>query len=234
MNTIGRMMNRLIKLSLPKPEAGIHECEWTIEAKDEAEAIVKFSGYLVQLKRQFTHQPLPIRKSTDASEVTREFVRRLTLITEPVAFIVTLHLFIEHCLNQMLVRFCPNRDLTKYTFYKKLEIVYSMNRIPENLFKNLCKLNGLRNKVAHDPDCDLTQMDLEYLDCPPDVDLSQLKPSYAANAEHNHIFNILTGIMFVTYVALQNHCMKEFGFGQQWKITEVPPVAADESDRCTV
>ena len=231
------MSDRHFKLSFPKPKAGIHECSWIIEAKDEAEAMTKFSNYLIDLKKQYSPQPLPIGKSTNPgkAQVVHEFMRRISQVSDPVALIVTLHMFVEHALNQILFKFCPNRDLTKYNFYKKLEIVYCINKIPKNMFHNLSKLNELRNKVAHDPDYDLTKMDLNYQDCPTDFDLSQYKPSYAANSAHNHIFNVLNIVAFVNYKLLHDHCLNDLGFRLQ-KVDgeQLLPVAAAKSDGCTV
>ena len=206
------MSNRQFGFKLPKPEAGIVECHIIVEAADEADAVLKMTDYLVELKKQFTPQPLPVGDSNDPKKVFQEFLRRLSRITEPVAYIVTLHVLVEHWLNQILLKFCPNRDLTDYMFFKKLEITCAIGKIPPNLFHNLQKLNKLRNEVAHDLDYDLTKMDLNYLDSLPDFELSQYKPSYAPNAEQNHIFNVLTGVMSVTYFQLQDHCIKELGF----------------------
>lgn len=219
------MDHKRFSLSFPKPEKGIHECSWIIEAQNEAEAVQKLADYLVELKRTFTHQPMLVEASRDLEKATHEMMRRLAQVTEPVAFIVTLHVFVEYFLDQILLKFCPKRDLTRYDFFKKLEIVYCMEKIPKSLFLNLCKLNDLRKAVAHDLDYDLTKMDLNYLDCPPDLQLSQYKPSYAANAAHNHIFNVLGILMTVTYGLLHDHCMAELGFKQKFVLCPVPPVA---------
>jgi hypothetical protein len=214
-DTFVNMTKKHYKVSLPKPEAGILECGWTIEATDEDDFIAKFSSYLIELKRQYSRPPLPIGKSNHPGEVGKELFHRLTQITEPIAFIVTLHCFVEHWLDQILLKFCPNRDLTEYRFYQKLEIVYVINKIPANLFQNLLKLNKLRNAVAHQPDCDLTKMDLGYLDCHPLFQTSQYKPSYAPDAKEHHIFNALNAVMAVTYFALHKHCMEELGFNAE-------------------
>jgi len=84
--------------------------------------------------------------------------------------------------------------------------------MPKELFHNLCKLNELRNHVSHNPNSDLTKMDLNYLGCPKDFDLRQYRPSYSPDAEHDHIFNVLTGVMRVTYFELHNHCLTQLGF----------------------
>jgi len=211
-DTVVNMTKKHYKVLLAKPEAGILECSWTIEAADEDEFIAKFSSYLIELKRQYSRPPLPIGKSSHPGEVGKELFHRLTQITEPIAFIVTLHCFVEHWLDQILLKCCPNRDLTEYRFYQKLEIVYGMDKIPANLFQNLLKLAKLRNTVAHQPDYDLTKMDLGYLDCHPLFQTSQYKPSYAPDAKQHHIFNALNAVMAVTYFSLHKHCMEELGF----------------------
>ena len=74
------------------PKAGILECSWRIEGSDKAEAIQKFVEHLIRLKRQFSHAPLSIADSDDPAIIGRELFRRLFQITEPIAYVLTLHL----------------------------------------------------------------------------------------------------------------------------------------------
>lgn len=214
------MTKKNYKLSFPEPKFGILECLWTVQAANESEAMQKFWEHLIRLKRQFSDPPQPIAQSNDPAVVGNEFFRRLVQITDPISFVVTLHLFAEHWLNCILQKFCPNRDLTRYDFFKKLEIVYCIEKIPKNLFHNLCKLNDLRVAVSHKPNYDLTKMDLNYLDCPEGFNLREYQPSYAPDAEQHHIFNVLGGVMRVTYFELHNHCVNQLGFkGEKLKDT---------------
>jgi hypothetical protein len=156
--------------------------------------------------------PKPIGKSTDPFIISNEFHRRTSGITDPVTFIVTNHLFTEHWLNRILEKFCPRRDLTRYDYFKKLEIIYCIEKISHDQFHNLCKLNDLRVAVAHKIDYDLTKMDLDYRGCHPTLSLSKSKPSYEPNSGNNYILYILGIVWSVTYAPLHNHCIINLGF----------------------
>lgn len=183
----------------------------SIKAKDAEDAMHKLLDYLVELKRDFTVERLPLQACRDPGIVARELIRRLRQITDPVAFIVTLHVFCEYWINWILQTCFPARDLTRWDFYKKLQVVYITDKIPKQLFENLSRLNDLRTQVAHNPDYDLTKMDLNY-HCPDrQFALIGFKPSYAPTAKQHHVFNVLNGVMCVTYLLLHNHCVDKLG-----------------------
>jgi hypothetical protein len=136
----------------------------------------------------------------------------LRAIHEPVALIVTLHLFTEQWLNLILGKFCPHFDLTRYTYRRKLEIAFAIAKLNQDLFWNLGKLNSLRNKIAHDLAFDLTTMDLDYRGCAEHFELSGFKPTLDPKAEGNHILNVLGLVAEVTFMKLHNYCMRELAF----------------------
>src|SRR5438105_5609265 len=87
---------------------GIVQFDVAIEAEDDLQAIQKLANYITELKaKTFCLQPVPLRDSTDPKTIGQELIRRLKAITDPIAFILTLHLFTEHWLNQILLKFCP-------------------------------------------------------------------------------------------------------------------------------
>jgi len=196
----------------PEPKKGIVVCDFTVDALDEVEAVGKLNDYLTELKKLFFRPPAPVGDSDDPKVIGQECMSRLRAITDPTAFIVTLHLFTEQWLNQILLKFCPHRDLTDYTYFRKLEICCALGKLTDDLFFNLCKLNKLRNGIAHDLNFDLTKMELDYRGCLPDFELNKFRPSFHYKAEQHHISNVLVGVMTVTYMLLHQHCVTVLGF----------------------
>jgi len=201
-----------VNFKFPEPKKGILACDFTVEAKDKIEAVGKLNDHLTELKKLFYRPPAPIGKSKDPKVIGQECISRLRYITDPTAFIVTVHLFTEQWLNQILLRFCRHKDLTDYTYFQKLEICFAIGKLTEDLFFNLKKLNTLRNRLAHKLDFDLTKVELDYRGCQPDFELSQFKPSFHHDAKQHHISNVLAGVMSVTYLLLHQHCITTLGF----------------------
>lgn len=212
------MNERIIKFSFPDTAKGIHKFEIDVKAVDETAAVVKLADYLTDLKsRYFRPRPVSVSKSADPKEIGQELIRRLKAISDPVAFIVALHLFTEHWLNQILKKYCVKHDLTGHRYFVKLDVARSLGKLTDDLVHNLTKLNQLRNQVAHRIDYDLTQMDLDYRGCPPGFDLRKYRPTFDADGKQHHISNVLVGVMAQTYMLLHQHCVSHLGFSVKGK-----------------
>jgi len=155
--------------------------------------------------------PSPIKNPLDPAEVGQECIRRIAALNDPSAFVLATHLFTEHWVNQILIKFRPHGKVD-LTYAQKLAMAYSIGKIPEKLFRNLRKLNKLRNDIAHDLDFDFTKMDLNYHPTLPDFTLSGYKPSYDPATKQHHIMNVVGVIFADTYMWLHSHCVKELGF----------------------
>src|SRR5262245_47680509 len=104
--------SRLIHMRLPDERKGIVTFDVAVQADDEMNAVGKLADYLTELKATvFYPQPLPVSASSDLRVVGQELIRRLKAISDPIAFILTLHLFTEHLLNQILKKSCPGYSL---------------------------------------------------------------------------------------------------------------------------
>jgi len=163
-------------------------------------------------------QPQPIKNPQDLGEIGQECIRRISVLTDPAAFILVTHIFTEHLINQILLKFCPQFDLTDHhkidlTYSQKLAVVFSIEKLPERLFQNLKRLNKLRNDIAHSIDFDFTKMDLNYHTMMhPDFSPHWFKPSYDPAAEQHHVMNVVNVVFVNTYFALHSHCVNELGF----------------------
>jgi hypothetical protein len=180
-----------VHFRFPKPEEGITRFEVTIEAKNDEDAVEKLFAYLFSIIDGLYPIPRAVGKSSDPAKVGQECIRRLRLIRDPVAFVITLHLFCEHWLNRILLKCCPAYDLTDLQFSRKLRIVFAMEKIPKTLFENLERLNRLRNAVAHGLDFDFTKMDLDYHPSHTAFKASGYRPYYNPAAKQHHIMNVL-------------------------------------------
>jgi hypothetical protein len=208
------MADKHFTFQLENPQKGIVAFNVTVAAEDAESAVWKLFESVVDWKRRHTIPPKPISHLTSAKEIADEALRRLNSVSEPTAFILTAHLLSEYWLNRLLRHAFPNRDLSRYDFFKKVEILFGMGQLPQHLFVNLTKLNDLRVKIAHNVDYDLTQMDLNYQGCDVGWELSGYKPSYAPDAGQHHIFNVLTAVLFATFTSLHNHCVSHLKLGQ--------------------
>src|SRR5437867_9283612 len=84
-----------VNFKFPEPKKGIVVCDFTVDALDEVEAVGKLNDYLTELKKLFFRPPAPVGDSNDPKVIGQECMSRLRAITDPTAFIVTLHLFTE-------------------------------------------------------------------------------------------------------------------------------------------
>lgn len=204
---------RLFKFCLPNEKQGIIVFDVSVLAGDQTQASVKLVEYLSEIRAKFfLHRARAVEGSADPKIIFSELLGRLKNISDPIAFILTVHLFTEHWLNHILLKFCPTHDLTDHRYAVKLDMAYGMGKLTDDLFHNLSKLNKLRNQVAHHLDYDITQMDLDYQGCLPDFELKDFRPTLDPSGGSNHISNVLTGVMMQTYGLLHKHCFENLGF----------------------
>lgn len=209
------MKNSLFAFDFADSNVGIVKFEVVVQDADEAMAFSKLLSYLSSLKsKTFCIIPQPLKGTSDSKVIIHELFRRLANIPDPIAYIITTHLFTEHWLNQILLKFCPHRDLTTHRYAVKLDLAYGIGKLSEDLFHNLTNLNRLRNQIAHRLDFDLTQMALDYRGCPPDFEISGYRPTFDPKGEQHHISNVLGVVMTHTFGMLHNHCVKNLGLGK--------------------
>jgi len=72
---------------------------------------------------------------------------------DELTIVLKAHLFAEFLIDHIIKeKFSRPKRILNYTFYKKLEIIYSIDLIPNYLYKNILFLNKMRNKYSHDLD----------------------------------------------------------------------------------
>lgn len=209
-------------LDLSEPDAGILQCLLEIRAENKEQAVMKAVRHITETKRSFTRQPGAKPKNT--KELLDEFLFRLDNCADPITFVLTVHMFSEFWLNQILWKFCPGADLSRWDFFKKLELCFALEKLPRPLLVNLQKLNDLRVSAAHDLNFDVTTMDRGYVKFENTFDISKFQPSYDPKAKQHHWPNVLANVMHATFFQLHNHChsVLKLNRGEDGKMIDFP------------
>lgn len=97
--------------------------------------------------------------------IAQKYLGKINNIQDEVAKVVNIHLYTEHVINKIMSRKKknPNKHIhERSSFIVKLDLLYNMDLIPQELYENINKLNTLRNKCAHNLDYDFEGMDCNY------------------------------------------------------------------------
>lgn len=98
-------------------------------------------------------------------ENTVEFVLRLRANDDEATIILVSHLLIESLLDKIIQIKCksPKKildDHVTYCFSVKLQIIYAMGLLPDNIFNNIVRINKFRNKFSHNIEIDINPNDM--------------------------------------------------------------------------
>jgi uncharacterized protein YlaN (UPF0358 family) len=105
-------------------------------------------------------------ENMNIQNITEVLYEKLNDANDPELLTLIIHLHTEYWINKIIQAKSPIYkeilDNNRYTFSIKLDLIYNMGLIPEGLYKNIKKLNSLRNKYAHEINYDFTKADLNY------------------------------------------------------------------------
>ncbi|MBU9711051.1 hypothetical protein [Evansella tamaricis] len=137
-----------------------------------------------------------------------KFIERFKKINDPIARIVTVHLFTESWLNKLLEeKTKTSGQLKEWNYASKLLMVFNLNLIEEALYKNLKILNGIRNGCSHNLDFNFENINLD------DFSLKPIKNKIPKEVRKNLNSNTLDEkfliISYITFGWLHNHCTLE-------------------------
>jgi hypothetical protein len=138
--------------------------------------------------------------------IAQEYLDRISQLNDPVAKIVTTHLFTEYWLDRLLSGKTMNPESLQNintNYYTKLHFAHSLVTLPKGLYDNLIKLNKLRNKCAHNLNFDFVNIDYNY-------DLSNLHPHYGLS-KNNSVKDNLNIIGIITFGWLNNYAQQVLG-----------------------
>jgi hypothetical protein len=101
-------------------------------------------------------------------DIVLEYFLRIRKHDDELGIVLKGHLFMEHLINQIISAKCksPNKileDTRAYTFSIKTQLLFSMGLLPEPIFRNITKMNTIRNKLAHKLDFNESLIDMRFL-----------------------------------------------------------------------
>lgn len=149
-----------------------------------------------------------------SKDVVKIFVERLSNNSDSLSNIVTIHLFCENAINNLIkakaIRvedYSRKKDETYIpildsNYSTKLYFVYSLGLIEQKLYENLRLLNYWRNKAAHNIHEDIKKFPMNFHIFGENV--SKITP------ESNES-EIIVGVAFETYVQLHKFIEVEYG-----------------------
>lgn len=97
------------------------------------------------------------------SDITMELVCRIRYHDDHITIVLKSHLLIEYLLNK-IVKHKLERDPDKLMFAKKLKLIRSKDLIPDYIYRNIDKINSLRNKLVHELNYELETSEMEIID----------------------------------------------------------------------
>lgn len=104
-------------------------------------------------------------------DLLKHFIERLEESQDELVIVLTSHLLTEFIINRIIEERCQESkkilsDHRSYTYAVKLTIINCMGMIPEYLFHNLTKLNGLRNEFSHNLRLNPKKLNLSFRNPP--------------------------------------------------------------------
>lgn len=104
-----------------------------------------------------------IEINIDPSDITMEHVCRIRYHDDHIAIVLKSHLLIEYLLDK-IVKHKLERDPDKLMFAEKLKRLHKKDLIPDYIFRNIDKINSLRNKLVHELNYELGASEMEIID----------------------------------------------------------------------
>ena len=89
-----------------------------------------------------------------SKDITYHYISRLRHHTDELGIVVQGHLLIEFVLNEIVRRKLKSPtailgDHRSYTFSIKARLLYSAGFLPSHVFRNIQRVNAIRNRLAH-------------------------------------------------------------------------------------
>jgi hypothetical protein len=151
------------------------------------------------------------------NDITLEYMSRLRFHDDELGSIIKGHLLIEYILNKIIRKKCKKsktilNDTRSYTFAIKLQILESMNLLPEYLCTNISRVNRIRNQLAHN-----LQVDLEAGDFGFTTTEGKTNSLKALRLRRNPSRQYVKHLCFGTLIQLRNHYHSIFGYFPEYK-----------------
>ena len=138
--------------------------------------------------------------------ISKQWLKRMERSKDPNSNIIMTHLLVEYGLNYLIGAHCSNskvilNDHRAYTFAVKLNFVFAMKLIPEELYTNIRKLNNIRNTYAHELNVNFKTVDLCFHDPEKRVEVKDFSKNkyFSDPPTEEQIQNVVGWIGLVTF-----------------------------------
>lgn len=96
-------------------------------------------------------------------DITFVYIMMIGYHPNSLTLVVAGHFLIEYLMNKILSNKCRSANkIIKYSFSTKVEFLNAMNLLPDDLYKNVKKLNQIRNKMVHTLEINLKNKDMDF------------------------------------------------------------------------
>jgi hypothetical protein len=174
------------------PARGITECRIKLAAEGHAEAAQILAPYFAERLRLVTlDRAIP----TDAKQIEADLFWRLSICSDALSALLTLHLFTQTWLEQGIERILIQTAPEGYL--QKVKVLLDSHKLTNALAHNLRQLNWLRNQFAHRLGTNWSDLEMRF-ESFDGVYLSGVKPS--ADPDHElYVFKVIDKLVLLTY-----------------------------------
>jgi hypothetical protein len=148
-------------------------------------------------------------------DITFHYITRLRHHSDELGLVVQGHLLIEFVLNE-IIRNSFKRpkaildDHRSYTFAIKARVLYSTGLLPEHIFRNIQRINSIRNHLAHNLEWEHLKLDFRFTrhdeQAQGDIEVRDTKSKRKATPK-KYIKMLCLG----TLTQLRNHFFETYG-----------------------
>ncbi len=147
-------------------------------------------------------------------DITFVYITRLRHHTDELGLVVQGHLLIEFILNEIIRRALKMptdilNDHRSYTFAIKAQVLYSTGHLPKYIYRNIRRINSIRNYLAHNLDWDSLRLDYRFSregdDREGEVEIRDPKTRRSVTAK-----KYIKMLCFGTLNQLRNHFFKTY------------------------
>ena len=85
--------------------------------------------------------------------LSRNFIKTIFSVNEDRLLILLSHLYLEKCIEEIIInKFKRPKKILTNSFKKKVDIIYSLGELDENIYHKIILINRIRNKYVHNLD----------------------------------------------------------------------------------
>ena len=147
-------------------------------------------------------------------DITFHYISRLRHHTDELGLVVQGHLLIEYVLNEIIRHNLKQpaeilKDHRAYTFSIKARVLYSTGLLPQHIFRNVRRINSIRNHLAHSLDWD--SMKLDYRFSHDDITRSEVEVRDRRTGRAATRKKYIKMLCLGTLGQLRNHFFRKYG-----------------------